>query len=54
MKKYVIDFAKDEMRNCTNKRKSEIQAILKNYENEMITSLEAVKNICDTYYERVL
>ena len=54
MKKYVIDFAKDEMKNCTNKRKMEIQAILENYENGLITSLEAVKGICDTYYERIL
>lgn len=54
MKKYVIDFAKDEMKDCTNKRKAEIQAILKSYENGMITSLEAVKSICDTYYERIL
>ena len=54
MKKYVLDFAKDEMRNCTNQRKSEIQTILKNYERGMITSLEAIKSICDTYYERIL
>ena len=54
MKKYVLDFAKDEMRNCTNKRKSEIQAILKTYESGLITSFEAIKSICDTYYERIL
>lgn len=54
LKKYVIDFAKDEMRNCTNKRKAEIQVILKKYESGLITSLEAVKSICDTYYERIL
>lgn len=54
MKKYVIDFARDEMRNCTNQRKSEILKILKNYERGIITSLEAVKSICDTYYERIL
>lgn len=54
MKKYVVDFAKDEMRNCTNKRKGEIEIILKNYERGMITSLEAIKSICDTYYERIL
>ncbi len=53
MKKYVLDFAKDEMKNCSNRRKAEIQTILKNYENEHITSLEAVKSICDTYYERL-
>ena len=54
MKKYVIDFAKDEMRNCTNKRKAEIQVILKNYERVLITSFEAIKSICYTYYERIL
>lgn len=53
MKRYVKEFAKNEMRNCTNKRKAEIQTILKNYERGMITSLEAVKSICDTYYERL-
>lgn len=54
MKKYVTDFVKDEMKNCSNMRKSEIQKILRNYERGMITSLEAVKSICDTYYERIL
>lgn len=53
MKKYVIDFAKDEMKCCSNRRKAEIQAILKNYENGTLTSIEAVKSICDTYYERL-
>ena len=53
MKKYVIDFAKDEMKFCSNRRKAEIQAILKNYENDLITSIEAIKAICDTYYERL-
>ncbi len=53
MKKYVLDFAKDEMRNCSNRRKAEIQTILKNYENGYITAMEAVKSICDTYYERL-
>lgn len=53
MKKYVLDFAKDEMKCCSNRRKSEIQAILENYKNDVITAIEAVKAICDTYYERL-
>lgn len=54
MKKYVIDFAKDEMKCCSNRRRAEIQMILKNYENNAMTAMEAVKAICDTYYERIL
>lgn len=54
MKKYVIDFAKDEMKCCSNRRKAEIQTILKNYENGILTSIEAVKSICDTYYDRII
>lgn len=53
MKKYVLDFAKDEMKCCSNRRKTEIQTILKNYENGTLTPIEAVKSICDTYYERL-
>ena len=53
MKKYVLDFAKDEMKCCSNRRKAEIQTILKNYENGLISPMEAIKAICDTYYERV-
>ena len=53
MKKYVLDFAKDQMKYCCKRRKAEIQTILKNYENGMMTALEAVKSICDTYYERL-
>ncbi len=53
MKRYVKEFANDEMKKCSNKRKSEIQTILNNYERGMITDLEAVKSICDTYYDRL-
>jgi len=53
MKRYVKEFANDEVKKCSNRRKAEIQAILKNYERGMITALEAVKSICDTYYERL-
>ncbi len=53
MKRYVKEFANDEMNRSSNKRKSEIQAILNNYERGTITALEAVKSICDTYYDRL-
>lgn len=53
MKKYVLDFAKDETKCCSNRRKSEIQTILQNYENGLLTAREAIKAICDTYYERL-
>ncbi len=53
MKRYVKEFANDEMKKCSNKRRSEIQTILNNYERGMITALEAVKSICDTYYDRL-
>ena len=53
MKRYVTEFAKDEMKCCTEERKAKIQHILKNYERGLITSFEAVKTICDTYYETV-
>lgn len=53
MKKYVLDFAKDEMKYCSNRRKAEIQTILKNYENGSITAMETVRAITDTYYERL-
>ncbi len=53
MKRYVKEFANDEMKKSSNRRKSEIQAILNNYERGMITDLEAIKRICDTYYDRL-
>jgi len=53
MKRYVKEFANDEMRKCSDRRKSEIKAILNNYERGMISDLEAVKCICDTYYDRL-
>ena len=51
MKRYVTEFANDEMKCCTEERKAKIQHILKSYERGLITSFEAVKSICDTYYE---
>lgn len=53
MKRYVIEFANDEMRCCTEGRKEKIQRILKVYTSGMITALEAVKSICDTYYDNL-
>lgn len=51
MKRYVKEFANDEMKSCTEERKVKIQHVLEVYEKGLITSLEAVKMICDTYYE---
>ncbi len=53
MKCYVKEFAKDEMKCCTDKRRTEIIQILNNYERGIITALEAVKSICDTYYDNL-
>ncbi len=53
MKRYVKEFANDEMKKSPSSRKAEIQAILNNYERGIITALEAVKSICDTYYDRL-
>ncbi len=53
MKRYVKEFANNEMIKCSNRRKSEIQTILNNCKRGLITDLEAVKSICDTYYERL-
>lgn len=53
MKRYVKEFAKDEMKCCTEERKQKIQNILKFYESGNITALEAVKSICDTYYDNL-
>lgn len=52
MKRYVREFANAEMKCCTEGRKAKIQNILKAHEKGMITSFEAVKMICDTYYEQ--
>lgn len=52
MKRYVKEFANDEMKYCSEKRKEQIEKILRNYEKGMITSLEAVKGIVDSYYEQ--
>lgn len=54
MKRYVKEFAMDEMKCCTEERKADIKRILRNYENGMITAFEAVESICDTYYKRIL
>lgn len=51
IKRYVKEFAADEMKCCSEKRKALIKRILRHYENGFITALEAVKSICDTYYD---
>jgi hypothetical protein len=51
MKRYVKEFANDEMKCCTKERKEKIQHILKMYEKGLITAFEAIKSICDTYYD---
>ena len=51
MKRFVKEFANDEMKCCTEERKAKIQHVLRTYEKGLITSLEAVKAICDSYYE---
>lgn len=51
MKRFVKEFANDEMKCCTDERKAKIQHVLKMYEKGLITSLEAVRAICDSYYE---
>lgn len=53
MKRYVKEFANDEMDRGSNKQRAEIQTILNNYERGMMTPLEAVKSICDTYYDNL-
>lgn len=53
MKRYVKEFARDEMLCCTEERKRKIQKIVKFYERGIITALEAVKSICDTYYDNL-
>ncbi len=53
MKRYVKEFADDEMKCCTPQRKLKIEHILKIYENGIITELEAAKSICDTYYSNL-
>ncbi len=53
MKRYVKEFANYEMDKGSNKRRVEIQTILNNYERGMMTALETVKSICDTYYDNL-
>lgn len=50
---YVKLFADDQMECCTDKRNSQIQTILRNYKNNVLTSLEAIKSIVDSYYNNL-
>ncbi len=49
MKRYVKEFANDEMRGTSDKRKEEIMHILWACENGLITSYEAICSICEKY-----
>ena len=52
MKRYVKEFANDEMKCCSEERKTEIQHVLDVYKRGLITSLEAIKAIVDSYYNK--
>lgn len=52
MKRYVKEFANDEMKCCSEERKTEIEHVLDVYKRGLITSLEAVKLIADSYYNK--
>lgn len=53
MKQYVVDFANDEMECCSEKRRLKIRHILVVYERGLVTSFEAVRMICDSYYDEM-
>lgn len=48
MKRYVKEFANDEMSCCTERRRKQIRKILAMYESGIITAREAVAGICGT------
>ena len=50
MKRYVKEFANDELKCCSEKRKMEIERILNVHERGLITSFETVALIVETYY----
>ena len=50
MKRYVKEFANSELRQCSKQRKECITKILQACEKGLITDLEAVYLICESYY----
>lgn len=50
MKRYVKEFANDQMKHCTEERKSYINTVLKHYKKGIITSFEAVELIVNSYH----
>ena len=50
MKRYVKEFANDQMRYCSEKRKLYIEQVMRTYERGIITSFEAVELIVNSYY----
>lgn len=51
MKRYVKEFANDQMKISSQENKSKIKNVLRHYERGYITSVEAVKVIADMHYE---
>ena len=51
MKRYVKEFANDQMKVSSQENKSKIKNVLRHYEKGYITSGEAVKVIADMHYE---
>lgn len=47
LKRYVFEFANDELRVCTTEGRAKIERILTVYKRGLITSYEAVKRICE-------
>ena len=52
MKRYVKEFANDELKCCTEERKKIIEHTLDVHKRGLITSFEAIKIIVDSYYNQ--
>ena len=51
MKRYVREFANDEMKDCTERRKLYIEKLLEHYERGYFTPFQTVELIVNSYYE---
>lgn len=51
MKRYVREFANEQMKSCTEKRKAYIEKAVRYCERGIITSFEAVELIVNSYYD---